>query len=306
VSWNDFDDDGHPDVFVSNYQLSDNQLWHNQGAGTFVDVASAAHVDHDDEPSGLAQYPGGHSYGASFGDLDLDGDFDIFVPNLAHPRTMPWSDTSQVLMNGGAPDYVFEDRADALGILYNEGDVNSALADFDNDMDLDLFVGSAYPTHYSVFYRNDGAAGFTDVTYETGTASHLSGSLAFSDVDEDGDLDLLTSQAFGPPYVRLFLNRVGQDRGSVFLELRGATTNRDAVGARVTLQAGGVKQLREVSAGTALGLQHTHLVHFGLGDATTIDQVTVRWVGGATETFDGVAVNGRYLLVEGTGQASSP
>jgi hypothetical protein len=305
VTFNDYDDDGDQDIFVSNYQLSDNHLWSNQGDGTFVDVAAMANVDHDDEPGPIGAYPGGHSYGASFGDIDLDGDFDVFVPNLAHPRTMPWSDTSQLLLNGGAANgYTFTDEADAWGILYNEGDVNSALADYDNDGDLDLLIGSAYPNHYSVLYRNDGARGFTDVTYETGTASHLSGAIAFADVDEDGDLDLFTSQAYGPPYVRLFENLVGQDNASVLLELRGTTTNRDALGARVTLQAAGATQMREVQAGTALGLQHSHLVHFGLGDATVIDSISVRWVGGATETFDGVAPNGRFLIVEGSGQAA--
>jgi ASPIC/UnbV protein/VCBS repeat protein/putative metal-binding protein len=304
VTWNDYDDDGSQDIFVSNYQLSDNNLWRNQGDGTFVDVAPQVGVDHDDVPSGLPQYPGGHSYGASFGDLDLDGDFDLFVPNLAHPRTMPWSDTSKLYLSSGAPDYLFEDHREELGIIYNEGDINSALGDYDNDMDLDLFVGSAYPTHYSILYRNDGPDGFVDVTYETGTASHLSGSVAFADVDEDGDLDVFISQAFGPLYLRLFENRVGQDRHWVELELRGTTTNRDALGARVTLDAGGVVQLREVLGGTALGLQHSHLVHFGLADTTTIDSVTVRWIGGATETFTGVGADGRWLLVEGTGQAA--
>jgi len=304
VTWLDYDDDGWQDIFVSNYQLSDNHLWHNQGDGTFLDVAAMLGVDHDDEPSPTPTYPGGHSYGASFGDIDLDGDIDIFVPNLAHPRTMPWSDTSQLLLNDGGQSG-FTDAADEWGIRYNEGDVNSALADYDNDGDLDLFVGSAYPNHYSVLYRNDGANGFTDVTYETGTASHLSDGVAFADMDEDGDLDVVIKQAYGPPYVRYFENLVGQDKASVFLELRGTTTNRDALGARVTVEADGQTQTRDVMGATALRLQHSHLVHFGLGSATTIDSVTVRWVGGATETFTGVAPGGRYLLMEGSGEAAA-
>ena len=304
VTWADYDDDGWPDILVSNYQLSNNHLWHNQGDGTFVDDAAAAHVDHDDISSNLMQYPGGHSYGASFGDLDLDGDMDLFIPNLAHPRTMPWSDTSQLLFSSGPPDYQFSDRREAMGILYNEGDVNSALGDIDNDGDLDLFVGSAYPTHYSILYRNDGPDGFVDISYQTGTFSHLSGSAAFGDIDEDGDLDLLLTQAYGPPYVRTFENRLGQAHGFVELELVGSSSNRDALGARVTLQAGGVTQLRDVQGGTALALQHSHVVHFGLGDASAIDSLTVRWPGGETETFSGVSPGGRYLLVEGSGQAT--
>lgn len=72
----------------------------------------------------------------------------------------------------------------------------------------------------------------------------------------------------------------------------------------MTLEAGGLVQLRQVEGGTALGLQHSHLVHFGLGSPTRVDAVTVRWVGGAIETFSGVVPKGRYLLVEGSGQAA--
>jgi hypothetical protein len=301
VTWNDYNDDGRQDIYVSNYQLSDNYLWQNQGDGTFVNVAKEAHVDHDDIPSSQPQYPGGHSYGPSFGDIDLDGDWDFFLANLSHPRTQPWADPSQLYLSSGAPDYVFTDHREQWGVIYDEGDVNSALADYDNDTDLDLVVVSVYPTHYTRLYRNDGDR-FVDVTYESGTATHQAGYAVWSDVDEDGDLDLLVVTGWGPPYARLLENRVGQDHAWVDLDLEGTKSNRDALGARVTLLADGLTQMRDVQGATANLLQHSRRVHFGLGHSTSIDSVTVRWVGGATEAIKGIAPGGRYHVVEGSGK----
>ncbi|MBI4704246.1 MAG: VCBS repeat-containing protein [Deltaproteobacteria bacterium] len=304
--WNDYDNDGLQDIFVGNYQLSDNYLWQNQGDGTFVDVAAKVHVDHDDIPTkGGSKYPGGHSYGGTFGDVGFDGDVDFFLANLSHPRTQPWADPSQFFINGGPPDYVFENKRAELGIIYDEGDINSAFVDYDNDTDLDLMVASVYPTHYPKLYRNDGTAGYVDVTYEAGISVESAGRFAWIDVDEDGDLDLVVPGPHGPPYVRLYENRVGQDKAWVEIELRGKSTNRDAVGARLSLTAGGITQLREVKAGEAHRLQHTHLVHFGLGDAAKIDAASVRWTGGGTEKVSGLAPGSRYLVVEGSGKAAA-
>ena len=303
VLWNDFDNDGWQDIFVGNYHLYNNQLWQNQGDGTFVDVAGDVGVDHDDVPSDYPQYPGGHSYGGDFGDIDNDGDMDMYMCNLAHPRTMPWSDPSMFVVNGGEPDFVFDNLESEYGFIYDEGDVNATFADFDHDMDLDLAVASLYTNHYSRLYRNDGEAGFTDVTYQTGTAVHDSVSVVWADVDEDGDLDLLTADRAGDPWLHLFENRVGQDRHWLQLELVGTTSNRDALGARVTLEAGGVSQIRDVRSGGGHSVnQTTRIVHFGLADNTSIDSLEVRWPAGAgSETITGLEVDHRYRVEQGSG-----
>jgi hypothetical protein len=300
VTWNDYDNDGLQDIFVGNYGYGLNDLWHNLGGGIFEDVGDAVGVARDDIGS-----QGGNTYGADFGDLDNDGDMDVFIGNIAHPRYQPWSDISQLLINQGPPDYTFVDMREALGLVYDEGQLNGAFADYDNDMDLDLAIGAVYPTHYTLLYRNDGPAGFTDVTYESNTAVHTGSRLVWSDVDEDGDPDLLVVDGVGPTYVTLFINRVGQDSNWVEIVLRGVATNRDAVGARVTLTAGGVTQMRDVAGGGGhADNQGTRVVHFGLADAAAIDEVTVRWAGGSTEDVAGLAPNGRYLVVEGTGAAT--
>jgi hypothetical protein len=303
VIWNDYNNDGYQDIYVGNYHLYPNQLWQNQGDGTFVDVAEEVGVAFDDIPSPYPQYLGGHSYGGDFGDFDNDGDMDFYMTNLAHPRVQPWSDPSMFVVNQGPPDYTFENLREEYGFIYDEGDVNAAWADFDHDMDLDLAIASLYTGHYSRVYRNDGEAGFTDITYETGTAVHDAVSVIWGDVDEDGDLDLVFTDRDGlGAAVHLFVNRVGQDRNWVELVLEGDGTNRDAIGARVTLEAGGIVQLRDNRGSGGHGnAQGSLVVHFGLADVTEIDDVTVRWVGGETETITGIRPNARFHVVEGSG-----
>ena len=302
VLWNDYNDDGAPDIYVGNYHLYDNQLWQNQGDGTFVDVAPEVGLDHDDIPSDYPQYPGGHTYGGDFGDVDNDGDVDAYICNLAHPRTMPWSDPSMFELNTGAPDFIFEDHKAEAGFIYDEGDVNATFADYDNDMDLDLAIASLYTGHYSRLYRNEGDGTFTDVTYEANVAVHDAVSVVWADVDEDGDLDLLQADRAGAPYMHLHLNRVGQDNHWIELDLVGTGGNRDAIGARVDLVAGGVTQRRDVRVTGGQGTnQTTRIVHFGLGGNTAIDTLTVRWPWGEAETITGLAPDHRYRVVQGSG-----
>ena len=304
VMWNDYNDDSWPDIYVGNYHLYDNQLWTNQGDGTFVDQALQCGVAHDDIEGPYSQWPGGHTYGGDFGDVDNDGDMDAFFANLAHPRVQPWSDPSMFVVNSGPPDYTFDNLLYDYGFIYDEGDVNAQFADFDNDMDVDIAIASLYTGHYSRLYRNDGEDGFTDVTYETGTAVHNSVSVTWSDVDQDGDLDLLVADREDAPWVQLFVNRVGQDNHWIELDLWGSASSRDAVGAKVTVTAGGVTQQRYVKAGEGhSNTQASHVVHFGLGDNETIEEVVVRWVGGATETITDVAVDGRYVIQEAAASA---
>jgi hypothetical protein len=299
VSWTDYNDDGWMDVWVGNYQFQPNFLWENQKDGTFIDRAPDFGLDKDDKG-----FWGGHTYGGDWGDFDNDGDLDLFEPNLSHPRTMPYSDDSRLLVNEGPPDYGFNDQAGKYGFIYDEGDVNAAWGDYDNDGDLDLVISSLYQGHYSKFYRNDGDDGFLDITYETGTPVHDAVGAVWFDADEDGDLDLLLMDRRGTQRLQFFVNRVGQDNNWLELRLEGTTTNRSAVGARVTVTADGVTRIREVKGGGRhMNAQDSMVVHFGLGKAQNIEAATIRWIGGETETITGLDVNARYLVVEGEGVA---
>jgi len=301
VEWADWNNDGWDDLFVGNYHLYPNQLWKNLGDGTFLDVAEEVGVAFDDIPSPYMGYEGGHTYGEDFGDVDNDGDMDMYITNLAHPRTQPWGDPSMFVINQGAPDYLMVNVRDEWGLVYDEGDVNAAFADFDNDMDVDLAIASLYTDHYTRLYRNDGDH-FTDVTYETGTAIEDAVSVTWSDVDEDGDMDLLYADRHLTPMVHLFTNKLGNENKWIELDLVGTTVNRDAIGARVHLTAGGVSQMRDVAGGQGQSnVQESHTVHFGLAQVDAVDSVSVDWQGGASEAISGLQPNHRYRVVQGAG-----
>jgi len=296
VLWNDYDGDGDQDIWVGNYGYGDNLMWNNDGTGKFTEVGADIGVWKDE-----MGYQGGNTFGGDFGDIDNDGDLDLFSANIAHPRYQPYSDISVLLINQGPPGYVFVDERSARGLIYDEGDVNGAFADFDHDGYLDLAIASLYPGHFSRLYHNDGTGKFKDVSYQGNVAVEDAVTVAWADVDHDGDLDLLVVDRSGARRAHLFMNRVGQDKPWIQLDLRGTTTNRGGVGARVTLTAGGVTQIREVRAGGGHNVQSDRIVHFGLGDAAEVSAVEVRWVGGATETVTGLSPGHRYRVEEGTG-----
>lgn len=304
VVWADYNNDGALDIYVSNYGYGHNLLYENHG-GTFTEVGMEKGVSHDpttDTP--LYAIYGGNTFGADWGDFDNDGDLDLFATNIAHPRYQPWSDISQFLENGGAPDFLFTDIREEAGIHYDEGDVNVSFVDFNRDGWLDLMVTSLYPEHYATLYRNEGDGSFTDVTYEAGIDVRDSVSNVWTDVDHDGDLDVVVADREGPSYVHLYLNDENNANTWVELTLEGTSTNRSAVGARVSLTADGLTRIQEVKGGGGhSGNQSSLTVYFGLGSATSIDTVEVRWSGGTTEAISGIEPGGRYRIVEGQGPA---
>lgn len=302
VLWTDWNDDALLDVYVSNYQLSANLLWKNQGAGKFEEVAVVANAAADDVP--MFGYNGGHSFGSDAGDIDNDGDIDIYVPNISHPRVQPGSDPSMLLVNGGAPNFVFENKRRELGLIYDEGDVEASFADYDNDGDLDLLVISTYPSHYPRLYRNDLPKGFTDVTYEAHAHLHQAQTGLWSDVDEDGDLDLLLLSPGPGPRMLLLRNKGTPGNHFLELDLRGTSSNRSAIGARVYVTSGGVTRIREVQSQS----RHpsSRWVHVGLGASTSIDKLEVRWPNGSKESISGASADKRWRVVEGSGQAVAP
>ncbi len=309
LTWCDYNNDGAQDLFVGNYHLYPDQLWKNLGLGTFVDVAPQVGLDHDAiAPAAnvvAAGLTGGHTYGADFGDVDNDGDMDVYVCNLAHPRTQPWADISIFGVNQGSPDFAYANQTKAAGFIYDEGDLNAFWGDYDNDGDLDLVVASIYTGHYSRLYRNEGQNVFTDVSFEAAAWLHQCGRVLWFDADDDGDLDLLfTDGNPQPPHVHLLRNRMNNGNHWLELNVQGTSSARDAPGARVTVKTAGTTQMRDVKLGGGHWNPQTgKRLHFGLGSATKVDQVQVHWVGGAIETFSGIAVDKRWTLVQGTGKA---
>lgn len=164
---------------------------------------------------------------------------------------------------------------------------------------------------HNVLLRNEGADAngtlrFTDVAMAVGADDDKDGrGMATADFDNDGDLDIVINNNPGdsgnPERARAVLlrNNVGKRRSWLAVELEGTQSNRDAVGALVTIEAGGGKQVRLVTAGSGFSSQHSARLYFGLNDQSHVDQLTVRWPRGRVERFDkidGQPINARHLI----------
>ena len=301
VVFGDYDDDGWIDLFVAN-DSTPNFLYRNTGKGTFTEVAlvSGVSVASDGRPRA--------GMGTDFGDYDGDGRLDLFVTN--HEL-----ETHTLFRNLGGG--LFEEATTKSGVgvptLPYVG-FGTAFFDADNDADLDLTIVNGHvmnsPGHFrpgateaqrKLLFRNDGSGRFTEVGRQSGpgfASERIGRALATGDIDNDGDPDLLVVNNGGAAEL---LRNAGAPGNAVVLRLVGTRGNRDAIGTRVRLTAGGGTQVREVKAGSSYLAQNDLRVHIGLGGATRIDAVQVRWPNGTTETLPSVTVNQLVTVIEGKG-----
>ena len=298
----DYDDDGLPDIFVAN-DTTPNFLFHNEGRGTFKEVAllSGVAVAADGRPRA--------GMGTDFGDYDGDGDLDLFVTN--HEL-----EAHTLFRNLGKG--LFEDATFPSGVgpptLPFVG-FGAAFFDVDNDGDLDLSIVNGHvmnsASHFrpgakeaqrNLLLRNEGGARFRDVSLQSGPGfaiENVSRTLTSGDIDNDGDLDLLVTNNSG--VADLLRNGGTPGANSLLVRLVGTRSNRNAIGARLRLTAGGKTHVREVRAGSSYLGQHDLRVHFGLARATAIDRVEIRWPNGQMETVANVGVNQIVTIAEGKG-----
>jgi len=299
VSTLDFDNDGWTDLYVAD-DSSPSVLYRNNHDGTFTDIAVRAGCAYSQD--GKAQA----GMGVAIGDYDRNGTMDIFKTNFA-------GDTSTLYANTGHG--LCEDRTFAAGFGLNTRWLGwgAAFVDLDNDGWLDLLLtnGHVYPEvrqvkseagyeQPKVVYRNLGNGRFEDVTARVGaplTIPKAARGAAFGDIDNDGWIDVAIANVNDRPD----LYRVTGDPTHHWLELKlvGATSNRDAIGARVHIVAGGVEQWQEVRGGGSYLSQNDFRVHFGLGAATVIDRLDVRWPNGGEEHWAHLAADRLHTLVEG-------
>jgi hypothetical protein len=302
----DADGDGDTDVFVAN-DSHPNFLWVNDGTGRFEDWSLSSGVALAGEMYAQA------GMGADAADYDRDGRIDLIVTNFAN-------DQNTLYRNRSDGDRVaFEDVSHRAGLsvtTFPHVSWGVAFRDFDHDGALDLFFanGHVYPTpDAETTYRGSpyeqpptlflGSgppdSGFRDASASSGPAfreSRLHRAAAFADLDDDGDVDVAI--ACLNRRLRLLENRLPRRGGWIGVRLAGTRSNRDGIGARVTVTAGGVSRVRDASLAGSFGASADPRLHFGLGESPGPVTVTVRWPSGHVQVVEGLAPNRVHRVVE--------
>jgi hypothetical protein len=278
-----------------------NLFFRNRRNGTFSEegVLSGLAVSGDGrEQSGM---------GVDAGDYDGDGRLDVVKTNFAQDYTTIYHNESGGLFLDASM------RSGMAAILGRSLGWGVGLVDIDNDGWLDLFIanGHVYPdvekTGTSTYrqrnhlLRNAGRGRFQLVADAAGgglLVEQSSRGTAFGDYDNDGDVDVLVvNMDAGPTLLRNESLRAHW----VNLRLVGTRSNRDGIGAKVTVEAGGRQQVREVRSGGSYVSHNDMRVHVGLGRAAVVDRVTIRWPSGQVDTIAGIAADRFYVVREGGG-----
>ena len=303
VSTLDYNDDGWPDIYVA-CDSTPSILYRNNHDGTFTDVAvvaGAAFNEDGREQAGM---------GATIGDYNGDGRLDIFKTNFS-------DDTSTLYRNNG--DGTFDDVTSAAGLgLYTKYlGWGTMFLDFDNDgwPDLLLANGHVYPevdknnlgSNYEeprILYRNLGKGAFADISASAGPAIIARASsrgLAIGDLWNDGRISAVITNLNSAP--SLLVNQVRNSNHWIAIRTVGTKSNRDGIGARISVKAGPRTLMDEVRSGSSYNSSSDIRVHFGLGSAARVDSVQIRWPSGLIERFDNLPADAIHSLKEGSGTA---
>jgi enediyne biosynthesis protein E4 len=303
VSTLDFDEDGWPDIYVA-CDSTPSILYRNNHDGTFTDVAvtaGAAFNEDGREQAGM---------GTSVADFNGDGHLDIFKTNFS-------DDTSTLYRNNG--DGTFTDATSAAGLgLYTQYlGWGTMFFDFDNDgwPDLILANGHVYPEVDSqhlgssykeprILYHNNGDGTFSDISASSGsglTTPASSRGLAVGDLWNDGRMSVVVSNMNAP--ASLLVNQVRTPNHWIALRTVGTKSNRDGIGARITVKVGSRMLVNEVRSGSSYISNSDMRVHFGLGTAAKVDWIEIRWPSGLIERFADLGVDAIHEVNEGSGKA---
>ncbi len=297
ANWADFDNDGDLDIYVTNESDNANTFLRNSGNGSFSKITS--------DPT-VAESQG--SITASWGDVNNDGWLDLFVGNTGDFLPQP----NRLFINNGNGGFTPAPE----GPINTDGGCTfgSAFADYDNDGDLDLFVANGFCTGLTVnyLYKNDGTGVFErDQTSLPNYVTPCSYGTAWGDLNNDGFPDLVVatckkSSSAPQPDNFVFINN-GNDNHWLNIKLQGTVSNRAAIGAQVsvtaTINGQTVKQLREISAQSGYCGQNSLIAHFGLGYATDVHVIKIRWPSGLEEVFGNMAADQTILIQENQSSA---
>jgi hypothetical protein len=303
VAFADYDNDGFTDIFVSN-DTFENYLLHNNGDGTFTNVAVLAGVAYNAFGKAIA------GMGVDFRDIDNDGKPDIF-------ETAMFGEGFPLYRNLG--DGQFQDISAAAGLnaLASRSTAwGVGIFDFDNDGNKDLFTANAdildnamelahrpFPLPNRVF-RNKGNLTFEDVSSKAGTSFSVPAAhrgAAFGDLNNDGKIDAVVAVLNGPP--EIWMNRSGTQNGGnqnhwIILKLVGVKSNRDGLGTKVKLTTSLGTQYNQATTAVSYNSSSDKRVHFGLGSAAVADTIELTWPSGIKQVLKNVKADQILTVTE--------
>jgi enediyne biosynthesis protein E4 len=294
----DYDDDGLPDLFVTNDKLF-NFLFHNKGNLKFEEVAFDAGValpEHGNMISGM---------GTDFRDINNDGYPDIAVVALD-------TETFPIYLNDKKGGFTEVTAKSGMSLLTNAmSGYSPNIADFDNDGWKDIFVSrgdvqslnlapARHVEQCNTVFRNLPGGKWTALTEEAGftaqPARRHRGS-AYGDLNHDGKLDLVVTALSAP--AEIWLNDSSNENHWLEIALRGTKSNRDGIGAKIRITAGGQSQYQHVSTATGYASSSAGPVHFGLGTAKSVDEIEIHWPSGMVQTLRNIQTDRVIHITEG-------
>jgi hypothetical protein len=302
----DYDRDGRLDIYVAN-DSTPSSLYHNRGDGTFTDVGPQAGVAYGAEGQEQA------GMGVDFGDYDNDGALDLVKGNFS-------DDAKNLYHNNG--DGTFTDQTYFAGL----GDVGwlfttfgAKFLDYDNDGWKDILLANGqtfpqmdrYPTgityaERNMLFHNLHNGKFKEVGLRSGAALALekvSRGLATADYDQDGDLEFLVSNMNDSP--DLIRHARKNANHSILIKTVGTRGNRNGIGTKVRVVAGGLVQCDEVRSGSSYLSSSDLRLHFGLGAATRIDRIELTWPSGQKDVIRNAPVDHMLVVKEGQGMSEA-
>jgi len=275
----DIDDNGWPDLYTGNRSGDLSNLYLNRG-GTFEDIAIAAGITARGLGMGVSAFDADN-------DLDIDLYWTVWPGDGTAVRNRLYENRGDLGFSDQARSSGADDPA-GWGISVNAGDI-----DLDGWQDFFVTNGFSDASGPNVLFLNRQDGSFADITETIGGGLFDGRGVAFADYDNDGDLDLVVTADAGES-TRLWRNDSPTGHHWLGLRLVGTTSNRSAVGARVTVTTSKGSMVQEVSGGAGRGSQNSLPLEFGLGDATAVEELVVRWPSGTVQTLRNVVVD-RYL-----------
>jgi enediyne biosynthesis protein E4 len=303
VSTLDYDEDGWPDIYIA-CDSTPAILYHNNHDGTLNDVAANAGVAFNEDGREQA------GMGSTVADYDGDGHLDIFKTNFSE-------DTSTLYHNEGNQTFTDVTVASGLGVNTQFLGWGAMFLDLDNHGWPDLIVvnGHVYPevdTHKlgssyrepRAVYRNLGNGKFKDISPEAGpgiTKPEPSRGLAIGDLWNDGRMEAVINNISDHPM--LLVNLAMNKNHWLGVRLIGTQSNRDGIGARVTVRSHSRSWVDEVRSGSSYNSSNDLRLHFGVGQERQVEAIQVRWPNGHEETFSGSRSDQFVTLTEGAGRS---